>query len=296
MSELQQACIRCRSYSSPQRQHDFVLVKGQLATPLCALSQRLETKPREAIMSLEYDVGNEKLWAAVIQQALDDATSQYLEPRIINEAREWFTIPNRNFVEVCEYAGMDFAKVRIAASKIIARHDAFPVSINAKQPKYYEHESQNLTLRQWAEFKGMPARLLSNRLKNGWSFERTITTPCYVKSTLPYSGKLQQGWAKTYECEGRTLSLNEWSAIKSVSYFVLYKRLHSGWTIERALNTPLLPRNRKRPRPSKKSIHTAPNTKAGVGQNLQENVWDRRGCNAQDFSETGFSKIKELTE
>lgn len=41
----------------------------------------------------------------------------------------------------------------------------------------FTHEGKTLCVAEWAEEKGVCEKLLRNRIRNGWSFERAITTP-----------------------------------------------------------------------------------------------------------------------
>ena len=59
------------------------------------------------------------LWTAVIKQAIGDAQGNNLSNltpatrrRTIAEARDWLTVPNRDFDEVCHLAGLDPDAVR----------------------------------------------------------------------------------------------------------------------------------------------------------------------------------------
>lgn len=64
------------------------------------------------------------LWAAVIQQAINDATlplpaSRGAERLARQRAREWLTKPNRDFDEVCTLAGLEPSRVRNHAIPLI---------------------------------------------------------------------------------------------------------------------------------------------------------------------------------
>jgi hypothetical protein len=70
----------------------------------------------------------ENLWQQVLLQAVNDAVrginvsgdTASSRVRLIQEARDYITIPNRGFNEVCSLAGMDPEAVREAVTKQIA--------------------------------------------------------------------------------------------------------------------------------------------------------------------------------
>ncbi len=71
--------------------------------------------------------GRTSIWAAVIEQALTDATVP-LSPSAANRTyerlhqqrtREWFTRPHRDFLYVCHLAGLDASRVRKHAIPLI---------------------------------------------------------------------------------------------------------------------------------------------------------------------------------
>lgn len=74
------------------------------------------------------DMGKDRgLWCAVIHQAISEAkgevvaaTSAVNRQRIIDEARDWLTRPNRGFNEVCHLAGLDPVAVRERAQRMFA--------------------------------------------------------------------------------------------------------------------------------------------------------------------------------
>jgi len=55
-------------------------------------------------------------------------------------------------------------------------------SNNRRSSKFYEYKGQSKTLTEWARGLGTSRSTLETRLRNGWSLERSLTTPL-VKST-----------------------------------------------------------------------------------------------------------------
>jgi hypothetical protein len=240
-------------------------------------------------MSLCYDKANVQLWCAVILQALEDACSSSLDQSEITEAREWFTKPNQHFIEVCTFADKDAASVRKAAIKAFAAYDAEPKKPIKSNAKLFTHNGQSKSLKVWAEQFGIPDALLRGRLLQGWTFERA-TMPTRIKRIkLPKLKRIQF----SYEHNGQTLTLTQWSIKYGIDCTTFSQRIQRGWSIERIIKTPVRAKAKSKAKPQSE---TTPNTKVGVGQNISEDVRNRRGCNAQYLPKTEFSKIEELTE
>lgn len=78
--------------------------------------------------------GAKSLWNSVIAQAIEDATSRVNPERSSHSqahgdrlrAREWLTIPNRDFDIVCDLAGLEPDCVRAYAAQEIAKAIANP--------------------------------------------------------------------------------------------------------------------------------------------------------------------------
>jgi len=63
--------------------------------------------------------GDQRLWIAVIAQALMDAVNQSSEPHVTDQARLWFERGGSNFRFVCASALKDPAEIRTKALKAI---------------------------------------------------------------------------------------------------------------------------------------------------------------------------------
>ena len=72
-------------------------------------------------MTLNY--GGKQLWCAVIEQALIDATNPLSKRFGVRmdqlRSREWLTVPNDDFHEVCALAGMEPDRIRTKATELI---------------------------------------------------------------------------------------------------------------------------------------------------------------------------------
>ena len=88
----------------------------------------------------------EQLWHAVIDRALQDATSCLRPGRRfaqhgsntgnsdVHHARSWFRRPSRDFTMVCDFAGLDPDVVRRRALKLIAEVEAMEACQDEAQP------------------------------------------------------------------------------------------------------------------------------------------------------------------
>lgn len=96
------------------------------------------------------------------------------------------------------------------------------------------HDNETRTMQQWADQKNMNVVTLSGRLAKGWSAERAINEPVHTKF-----GRHPITW------NGETRSLAEWARIYGMSDTTLSRRLNQlGWSIEKALTTPVAKRGR----------------------------------------------------
>lgn len=74
----------------------------------------------------------------------------------------------------------------------------------------------------WAEELKIPYVTLQQRLRNGWSVERALSTPASPKS-------------RKLTFDGRTLTIPEWAKVLGVRSDVILRRLSRGRTIAEAL-------------------------------------------------------------
>lgn len=136
----------------------------------------------------------------------------------------------------------------------------------------YNGETKNCT--DWAKQLGVTSATISDRLSNGWSLEKTLTTPKitskHVLKSLTYDGitKTYNEWAKELGISVRTLksridggkplsevlTLNskntnithnnvtktrqEWALEIGITERAIRKRLNKGWSVEKTLTTP----------------------------------------------------------
>lgn len=80
--------------------------------------------------------GERILWASVLHQAIDDATSRHPSVRADMDrkvARAWLTQPSGDFDIVCNLAGLDPDFVREGVSRLIQQSDLLPLKAHAKR-------------------------------------------------------------------------------------------------------------------------------------------------------------------
>ena len=89
---------------------------------------------------------------------------------------------------------------------------------------FYNGETK--TLAQWSESLNISYSAISRRLKDGWSVEKTFTTPVkFSKKYIEYKGI-------KYKC-------SELARMYSLKPDTFINRLNKGWSIEKALTKPL---------------------------------------------------------
>jgi hypothetical protein len=91
------------------------------------------------------------------------------------------------------------------------------------------HLGETLCLAEWAERAGIPSGTIGQRLARGWSIVQALTTPLGTYRT-------DNRWLTH---DGETLSISTWARRLGIANSTLGKRLESGWSISRAVTTPL---------------------------------------------------------
>lgn len=88
------------------------------------------------------------------------------------------------------------------------------------------------TVTDWAAELGIAAPTLDARLQRGWSLEKAL-------STLGESSSRKKHAHRMLTYNGETLSLAEWNRRLGCSPTTILCRLKNGWSVERALATPV---------------------------------------------------------
>ena len=104
--------------------------------------------------------------------------------------------------------------------------------MEAKQLKF---QGKSHTFREWSRILGIVEVTLRNRIRAGWSVRETLSTPLDIKKntkTLP---------PRQYTCDGKSMTLAQWSRHTGIPYYVLVDRMQKldRWSVEKALTTPV---------------------------------------------------------
>lgn len=93
------------------------------------------------------------------------------------------------------------------------------------------YQGEEKTISQWAEIIGINRDTLKTRIYNGWSIKKAFETPVRQVENVYKKHKIK------YQGEEKTIS--QWAEITGINRITLYCRLKAGWSIEKALETPV---------------------------------------------------------
>jgi hypothetical protein len=126
-------------------------------------------------------IDHQRLWRAVIKQALADATVDVKRISAVEsaQARRWLTTPSKDLALVCEYADASMHKVIEYATKEIAEYHSKPqrqrMASGGRSPRKFTHNGQSLTVKEWAHELGITVAAMHRRFSRGWPLERVLT-------------------------------------------------------------------------------------------------------------------------
>lgn len=99
---------------------------------------------------------------------------------------------------------------------------------NKRSNRLLTHNGETKCVAEWAETVGISQRALANRIDvHGWSVEKALTTIGDTRKTM----------AITHA--GVTKYLSEWARDLGVPLCTLFRRLDRGWSVEKAITTPV---------------------------------------------------------
>jgi hypothetical protein len=107
---------------------------------------------------------------------------------------------------------------------------------NTSRNRRITYKGETRTLAEWAELNGIRYMALFYRLARGWSLDRAFTTPV-DESPKKRARNRSSNHLLTYN--GETLTATEWGERYGMGVHQLIQRLNQGWTVERALTTPI---------------------------------------------------------
>lgn len=119
--------------------------------------------------------------------------------------------------------------------------DTGPVPPN--RAKYIEVNGVRKKTSEWAEELGISRKTLNKRRGLGWTDEEIVQRENARKEI---GSALLRTDAPTYEFNGETMTLAEWSLRTGIQHRALYRRLKRGWSIERTLTEPFHDRPKRR--------------------------------------------------
>lgn len=93
------------------------------------------------------------------------------------------------------------------------------------------HDGRTMTILEWSDATGIPAKILVMRLWSGFTEDEALTV-----SYVPADERVPK-YPPTMDVtlDGVTKTLEEWSVERDIPVKTILGRLHTGWTIERAL-------------------------------------------------------------
>jgi hypothetical protein len=108
---------------------------------------------------------------------------------------------------------------------------SFEQANNKQRSKYLTYKGETKTLISWARFLNINETVIWRRLYvYCWSIEKTFETP------VAHPSKKR---TKEVTFNGESKSMAEWGRVTGIRGDVIAERLRRGWSIERALTTPL---------------------------------------------------------
>lgn len=121
---------------------------------------------------------------------------------------------------------------------------------NSKTERYSDYGGRGITVcDEWKnDFKAFYDWAMLNGYRDDLSIDRINNDENYEPSNCRWATNIEQA-RNSRHCHmivfnGETHCISEWSEITGISIYVLRNRLRYGWTIERALTTPLCSQGR----------------------------------------------------
>ena len=165
-----------------------------------------------------------KIWLSIKSKCSDQSQNSY---KGISLCDEW-----NDFLNFYEWAIHNGYKEGLLLSRNNIKSDYKPSNcewITKKEimqknfSQQYTYDNKTMYLAEWADYLGINAQTLKNRLANyNMTVEEAFTKPVKKK--------------QFYEYNGESHSLREWSELYGIKFKTLEARLYRGMSIEDALN------------------------------------------------------------
>lgn len=111
---------------------------------------------------------------------------------------------------------------------------------NKRNNRRLTHDGRTQTIAQWARELGLKQGMIVDRLRLGWSTEKTLATPP-IRNATGFQLSVKPRYLTH---AGETLRQAEWCRRTGLSPQIIAYRLAHGWTVEKTLATPA-PRRRE---------------------------------------------------
>ncbi len=237
--------------------------------------------------------GHENLWSAVLLNAIEEAVhgisrsfagNEHKRIRANIEAREYITVPNRGFNEVCHLAGVDPEAVRERVMKRLAdaptpeelaltkRREVKTVNTHAPckpnpNTKRYSHNGREMTLAELSALSGVSPATIRHRLLCGWPVSRAIEKKDQrTRPNTPAKPDKPANTIKLYTHDGKTLTISQWAEVTGLPHRTIRSRLSLGWSLEDTLT-----KSRKHSNRTPGVVSNCPKEKGtGAGSTAQE--------------------------
>lgn len=113
---------------------------------------------------------------------------------------------------------------------------------NKNDVRYNQYGKRGIRVAdEWLSFEPFMEWAISNGYDDNLSIDRIDVNGNYTPENCRWADRITQANNKTsnqkYTYHGKTLTIAEWAREYNMHYKKLWKRLHSGWSIEQALTT-----------------------------------------------------------
>lgn len=121
---------------------------------------------------------------------------------------------------------------------------------NKNDPAFSNYGGRGITVcEEWMEFVPFMDWAHSSGYKTGLTIERINNDGNYEPKNCEWISKPKQS-SNTRRCvfvthKGQTMNLMQWSKELNMPYSRLQSRIKNGWSFEKAINTPLIPANKR---------------------------------------------------
>lgn len=102
---------------------------------------------------------------------------------------------------------------------------------NTRHSRVLTFGGETLCVAEWAARTGISDKAIYNRIEQGWSVERMLTTP-------PRAMAKRGTFDKMLALDGETLSVTAWAARTGLNAKTIHARLADGWDVAAALTAP----------------------------------------------------------